>query len=117
MAKGGKKLDRDHGDSGEYRLLKGKEMPRTVKGLVNASLLAYEYDTFEVPPASAIKKLGPGDLVKVARNSERFWLRLDGYVGRKWHGTILNHLQNNDDLKFGESIFFARKHIYDLRFS
>lgn len=95
---------------------KAKVRPKAVKGLVNARLLAFEFDTFNVPSDSEIRKLKPGDLVKVARNGERFWIRVDGYVGRKWHGTISNKLVMNDDLKYGDSIYFARKNIYDLKY-
>jgi len=116
MARRGKTQDQDCARPGNCRSLVGKAVPRTIKGLVNASLLAFEFeDTFEVPSDSEIKKLKPGDFVKVARNSERFWLRVDGYVGRKWHGTVANKLGFNDDLKFGDSIYFAKKNIYDLR--
>ena len=115
MAKKGKSsFDRDCVCPARPR--KAKARPRTVKGLVNARLLAFEFDSFEVPSDSEIRKLKPGDFVKVARNGERFWLRVDGYVGRKWHGTVSNKLVLNDDLKYGESIYFTRKNIYDLKF-
>ncbi len=88
--------------------------PRTIRGLANARLLAFEFpETFEVPSDAELRAMKPGDYVKVARNGERFWVRLDGYVGRKWHGTVSNDLVLNDDLKLGDSIFFARKNIYD----
>ena len=114
MAKKGNSFDRDCVCPARTR--KSKSRPRTVKGLVNARLLAFEFDNFEVPPDSEIRKLKPGDLVKVTRNSERFWVRVDGYVGRKWHGTVSNKLIRNDDLKTGDAIFFTRKNIYDLKF-
>lgn len=114
MAKKGNSFDRDC--VCPVRVRKAKGRPRDVKGLVNARLLAFEFDTFEVPSDSQIRKLKPGDLVKVARNAERFWVRVDGYVGRKWHGTVSNQLANSDDLKYGDSIYFSRKNIYDLEF-
>lgn len=91
-----------------------KKEPRVIKGLINARLLAFEFESFEVPSEAEIKKLKPGDFVKVARNSERFWVRVDGYVGRKWHGTVMNRLIRNEDLKLGDSIYFMRKNIYDV---
>jgi hypothetical protein len=92
-----------------------KDRPRKLEGLVNARLLAFEFpDTFETPSDADIKKIKPGDFVKVCRNNERFWIRVDGFVGRKWHGTIDNDLGLNPDLACGESIFFMRKHIYDV---
>ena len=84
---------------------------------MNASLLAFEFEAFEVPSAAEIKKVKPGDFVKVARNGERFWLRVDGYVGRRWHGTVSNRLRSNEDIASGDSIFFSRKNIYDLKYS
>lgn len=92
--------------------------PRAIKGLVNARLLSLEFDTFETPTDAQIKKLKPGDFVKVSRNGERFWIRVDGYIGRKWHGTVSNNLDpdSNPDLNLGDSIFFMRKNIYDLRY-
>lgn len=92
--------------------------PRAVKGLVNAKLLAKEHPkTFTVPPEARLKKLKPGDFVKVTRNNERFWVRLTGWVGKRWHGTVANDLVFNDDLKYGESIFFTKKNIYDAMFA
>lgn len=92
--------------------------PRVVKGLVNAKAMAKAHPkTFEVPPESRLKKLKPGDFVKVARNNERFWVRLTGWVGKRWHGTVANDLILNDDLKYGESIFFTKKNIYDTLFA
>ena len=110
---GRQKFDRDYVYACRNPRQKGD--PRTVKGLVNAKLLALEFESFELPPDSAIKKLKPGDFVKVARNGERFWVRVDGYVGRRWHGTVLNRLAQKD-LKLGDSIYFMRKNIYDLRY-
>lgn len=106
-------FDRDHVNPGRPRGKKSE--PRVVKGLVNARLLALEFDEFEVPSDAQIRKLKPGDFVKVARNAERFWVRVDGYVGRRWHGTVMNDLVNSEDLKLGDSIYFHRKNVYDLR--
>lgn len=106
-------FDRDCVCPGSRRV-KAKEQPRDVKGLVNARLLSLEFDSFETPSDAEIRKLKPGDLVKIARLGERFWVRVDGYVGRKWHGTVSNDLRHNDDLPIGSSIYFARKNIYDL---
>ena len=88
--------------------------PREIEGLENAKLLALEYDGFDRPPASAIRKLKPGDHVKVSRNRERFWVKITGFVGRQWHGVVDNTLVQNDDLKLGDSIFFMKRHIYDV---
>lgn len=107
-------MDRDC--SGPAQVRKSKRDTKTVKGLVNARLLEFEFpDTFSTPSDSAIKKIKPGDFVKLARNAERFWLRVDGFVGRKWHGTISNKLISNKDIKLGDSIYFMRKNIYDIQ--
>lgn len=91
--------------------------PRAIKGLVDAGKMARLYDTFSVPSDAAIKKVKPGDYVKVARNNERFWLRVDGYIGRKWHGTVDNVLLYNDDLSLGDRVFFYKKNIYDVMYT
>lgn len=91
-------------------------LPQDISGLVNARALSLEFDSFDVPSSSEIRKLKTGDLVKVARNSERFWVVIDGYVGRKWFGTIVSVLKRNKDIKRGDCIFFQRKNIYDVRF-
>lgn len=88
--------------------------PRIVD-LANAGNLARNFHSFESPPESEIRKLKPGDFVKLARNQERFWVCVSGYIGRRWHGSIANDLKRNDDLSRGESIFFMRKNIYDLK--
>ena len=68
------------------------------------------------PSDAAISKLKPGDYVKVARNGERFWVKVTGYIGRRWHGIVDNRLTMNDDLEPGEPIFFMKKNIYDVRY-
>lgn len=89
--------------------------PKKVKGLVDASLLAFEFpETFQRPSDSELKNIKPGDFVKVARNNERFWVHVDGFVGRRIHGKIDNKLVNQPDLKMGDSIFFMKKNIYDI---
>lgn len=97
------------------RKTRTKSRPRAVEGLTNARLVAFEFpETFKLPAYAQIKKLKPGDFVKLERNCERFWVRIDGFVGRKWHGTVDSKLGLNDDLSAGDSIYFMRKHIYDL---
>lgn len=92
-----------------------KNRPQNLKGLINARLLAFEFpDTFSTPSDAEIKRLKPGDFVKVCRNGDRFWVRVDGFVGRRWHGTVANELVGSPDLSFGDSFYFMRKHIYDV---
>jgi len=107
--------DRDLPKPNPKRKIRVRSEPQKVKGLVNARLLAFEFpDTFELPHDSVIKSVKPGDYVKVARNGERFWLRVDGFVGRRWHGTVDNDLVVNEDIERGDSIYFMRKNIYDV---
>ena len=58
-------------------------------------------------------ELRTGDFVKLSRNNERFWVQITGYVGRKWHGTVANKLANNQDIGYGDKIYFMKKNIYD----
>jgi hypothetical protein len=104
-------LDEDHFVAGNPRAR--KDEPIDV-GLVNARLLALENEYFEQPSDSVMRKVRPGDFVKVCRHGERFWLKVTGYVGRKYHGQVANDLTRNSDLEFGDAIYFERKHIYDV---
>jgi len=88
--------------------------PRTVDGLQNAKLLALEHDTFNVPSDATLKKIKPGDFAKIARNGERFWVKIEGFMKRKIFGSVDNILMLNDDLKLGDKILFQKKHIYDV---
>jgi hypothetical protein len=112
----GKSFDRDHSRANpKKKSSRSRSTPRKIKGLVNARLLAFEFpETFVTPSDAVIKKLKPGDFVKVARNNERFWVRIDGFVGRRWHGTIDNYLINQSDIEYGDKIYFMRKNIYDV---
>lgn len=104
-------LDVDHFVAGNPRAR--KDEPRKVK-LVNARSLALEHDYFEQPSESVMRKVRPGDFVKVARRGERFWLKVTGFVGRTYHGQVAAHLDQNSDLEFGDAIYFERKNIYDV---
>lgn len=105
-------LDEDHVIAGKPRRRKGDEIRKI--DLANASLLAFEHDDFEQPSKSVIRKIKPGDYVKVCRNHERFWLRVSGFEGRKYHGQVANDLIRNQDLDLGDKIYFERKNIYDV---
>lgn len=106
--------DRSHARP-DARVRNPGTQPRAVKGLYDAKALAKAHPkTFFVPTDAQIKKLKPGDFVKIARNHERFWVRLTGWVGKKWHGTVTNDLINNDDLRYGDCVFFTKKNIYDV---
>ena len=57
-------------------------------------------------------RIKPGDFVKVARNGERFWLKVTGFEKRRLHGAVANDLVANDDLPKGAVIYLQKKHIY-----
>ncbi len=99
-----------------------KANPRDVKkvALTNARLMALEHpETFHLPSDAAIKKVNPGDFVKVAikngDGAERFWTQVSGFEGRKWFGRIANDLVFQD-LKRGDAIQFLKKNIYDVEY-
>lgn len=105
--------DLDH--IGPDRVVQAVSSGPIIINLANAGDLARRFDSFELPVDSEIRKLKPGDFVKLARNGERFWVQVSGYIGRRWHGTIANRLTRNNGLSAGDSIFFMRKNIYDLK--
>lgn len=90
-----------------------RRAPVAIKGLVDAKAMAKAHpDTFDVPSAANLKKIKPGDLVKVARNNERFWVVVTGFEKRRIHGAVDNDLLLNDDLPVGTVIYFQKKNIY-----
>ena len=92
--------------------------------LSDAQLLATMHpETFDAPTQSEIETLIPGDLVKVCRNGERFWVILtDVETGlglpmeSRCSGTVDNELvfDENDDLKLGQSVEFQARHVYQI---
>lgn len=85
--------------------------------LVNAKALARNHpSSFKLPKDSNLRKLSPGDFVKVADDDERFWVKLTGFEGRKLHGQIVNNL-NSNEYKLGDCIYLEKKNIYDARLS
>lgn len=91
--------------------------PRGIIGLTNAQLWAKRHPkTFKIPSDRWIKKVKPGDWVKIGRNRERFWVKVGGWEGKKWHGLVWNKLIWNDDLRHGTSIYFYKKNIMAIQF-
>ena len=70
--------------------------------------------TFKVPPPEALDKLTAGDLVKIAVDSERFWVRIEGVDGEKVAGHVYSDLILTDyhGLKAQDRIEFEKRHIY-----
>lgn len=86
--------------------------PTKVTGLLDAPAMRKRHPTtFEVPPQSELRSIAPGDIVKLSRNGERFWVTVTGYEKRRIHGQVSNELERNDDLSFGESIYFQKKNV------
>lgn len=90
---------------------------RVTSHLENASLWARKSpNTFFRPSDEELDALFPGDLVKVCRNSERFWVLLTKTDGPVLEGTVNNHLimPANADLPAHTPIAFRRDHIYSI---
>lgn len=104
-------LDSDHRFGSKTPGKRGH--PVAVPDLVDAKSRAKAHpETFDVPSDADLRKLGPGDLVKVARNGERFWVTVTGFEKRRIHGEVANELGENDDLPFGTSIYLQKKNVY-----
>lgn len=63
-------------------------------------------DTFEVPDDADLNGLRAGDLVKVCRGGERFWVRLAS-AGEVLEGSV-------EGSSPPETIAFHRKNVYDI---
>jgi hypothetical protein len=110
-------MDLDHVDPTLSPRTSRRGHPSDVRSpaLTSASALAKANPDFEVPSDAQVRALEPGSWVKVARNGERFWVKMTGYVGRKYHGIVANTLDKNADLPTDTPIFFLRRHIYCIR--
>ena len=114
-------MNADHVFAKNIRL---KRNPRNAKKpkLLNARLFALEFpETFYLPSDSAIKKVKPGDYVKLAiqlgeKPGERFWVKVAGFEGRKWFGEVANDLVFYE-YPLGDSVQFYRKNIYDVEYA
>lgn len=82
--------------------------------LEDAAALAKKHPkTLKRPSKSELRKVRPGDFVKVAIPGERFWVVVTGYEGKKYHGQVDNILLTKK-LKYGDNIYFYKKNIYDI---
>lgn len=107
-------MDSDHIAAGHPIARNAGEIRKLPK-LVDAHALAKRHEWFEQPTAAEIRKVKPGQFVKVNRNGERFWIKVRGFEGRKYHGQVANVLAFNEDLEFGDHVYFERKNIYDIQ--
>lgn len=76
--------------------------------LVNARERAKKFKSFSVPTEAQIRKIEVGDHIKVGLGKERIWVKVTGYVGRKYHGICAN------GKLIGVPIFFQKKNIMDM---
>lgn len=93
---------------------------KALDGLIDAQAMHRKHPrTFQVPTAASKAAIKPGDFVKVARNDERFWVRVTGFEKRRIHGAVDNKLKKrlNKDLPLGKKIYFQKKHIYAIDFA
>ena len=93
--------------------------------LSDAQKLADEYPyTFHKPSSQAVALLKPGDEVKLifdfesndpdAPNAERMWVEIKGIRRKKFDGILDNDPAYIADLKCGDPVTFAEKHIIQL---
>ena len=108
------RMDSDHIAAGSPIARNAGEIRKLTK-LVDARALAKKHEWFEQPTQAEIRKIKPGQFVKVNRKGERFWIKVRGFEGRRYHGQVANVLAFNEDLMFGDHVYFERKNIYDIQ--
>lgn len=93
--------------------------------LSDAQKIADEYPyTFHKPSAEAVALLKPGDEVKLifefksddpdAPGAERMWVEIKEISGKKFQGVLDNDPAYIADLKCGDPVTFAEKHVIQL---
>lgn len=72
--------------------------------------------TFKVPSNEALDKLKNGDLVKIAVDSERFWVQIETVESDKITGKVYSDLilTQYHGLKANDNIEFEKRHIYAI---
>lgn len=72
--------------------------------------------TFDAPTDAELAGVGPGDLVKVCVEGERFWVRVTEAAGGTLAGTVDNILLCTDrhGLSYQDAVTFGRECVYDL---
>jgi hypothetical protein len=84
--------------------------------LVDAQAMHLKYpDTFEVPSASELNRLKPGDSVKVCNGKERFWVKIKE-IGDDTNliVSVNNQLLWPIDYDYESDIIIKKKHIYAI---
>jgi hypothetical protein len=71
---------------------------------------------FESMSDEDLSHIRAGDVVKVLRNRESFWVLVTAVKGNRIYGTVDNHLTDwNADLPYGTPIEFFKKHVIDAQ--
>jgi hypothetical protein len=91
-----------------------KKTPKLI-ALIDAQQMAREHpDTFQAPSNDTLQDLRPGDLVKVAQITERFWVQV---VERRDSGVLLGKVDNHlltGDAACGDLIEFHECNVYEV---
>ncbi len=77
--------------------------------LVGAVAMHREYPNFYTPPPERLDRLQSGDVVKICRHSERFWVLVSDTFGSFITGTVNNALiePDNADLLVGTPVLLG----------
>lgn len=72
--------------------------------------------TFDAPTEAELAGIGPGDLVKVCVEGERFWVKVTEPTAEMFTGTVDNILLCTDrhGLSYQDAVTFGRECVYDL---
>lgn len=86
---------------------------KLLDGLTDAQQMAKLHPkTFWAPSAEDLSEIAPGDLVKICRNEERFWVIVTKVTAATIAGEVNNHLTNNPDLPAGAPVRFKRCNVF-----
>lgn len=84
---------------------------RQLDKLTDAQKMAQRYPDFEAPSDADLDSISPGDVVKICRNRERFWVLVHSVDGNAITGEVNNYLIMND-MPVGTVIKFAKRHVF-----
>jgi hypothetical protein len=82
---------------------------------VDAQEMARQHpDTFALPTPAELRKLEPGDIVKVCNKMERFWVEIVGRDGQLFLGSVDNYLDPAGPINYGDLIEFHACNVYEI---